>query len=505
MKIISGYIENFGCLSNKSLSFGGGLNTVCSANGTGKSTLLAFIKAMLFGIGDTKKTSLFENERRRYTPWNKGRFGGSLTVEVSGRRFRIERSFGKRPSEDSFRLFDAVTGLESSEYGETIGEVLLGIDADGAERTVFLTERNLLPTTESPTISAAITGAVGRVNESDKLFDALAILDKQRKKYLKKGGGGEIDLCRENIVVKKRRLSALESLIQAEKTENEEISHITDKLGRLDSRAEGIRNRQNALVTRHGSMFFSLFLIFLLAITLSSLVLGITLNPLFYIAAGVLFILTAVFFILIRGRVNLKTQTDYAKLDYERSDIDSVKVQLIEERAELIRRHEKTLDAVKERDELRAELSMLTARLERLESELFIVKEAAERLKAANDTLAAKHVGGAKEAFKKYLDALCESHGLNLDTELKISRTEGGETHPYESYSRAMRDLYAFAARLAAADAVFGGKCPFLVLDDPFAAFDDKRLSIALCFLRELSRTRQVIYLTPTKSRLPVS
>ena len=92
---------------------------------------------------------------------------------------------------------------------------------------------------------------------------------------------------------------------------------------------------------------------------------------------------------------------------------------------------------------------------------------------------------------------------MNLDTELNITKTEGAQTHPYESYSRATRDLYAFAARLAAADAVFGGRCPFLILDDPFAAFDDKRLATALEFIFKLSSTRQIIYFTASKSRLP--
>ena len=142
-------------------------------------------------------------------------------------------------------------------------------------------------------------------------------------------------------------------------------------------------------------------------------------------------------------------------------------------------------------------------RLKEAESELFIVKEAAERLKEANESLTKKHLVGAREAFIKYLDIFSASEGLNLDTELKITKTESGETHPYESYSRATRDLYSFAARLAATDAVLGGKCPFIILDDPFSAFDDGRLATALEFLRKTAKSRQIIYLTASKSRLP--
>ncbi len=502
MRITGGYIDGFGCLRDKRLSFGDGLNSFSSENGTGKSTLVAFIKAMLFGIGDTKRTSLYDNERRRYSPWGGGKFGGSLTVKTDRGIFRIERSFGKRPSEDSFRLFDAESGRESYEYGENIGEVLLGIDADGAERTIFLTEKNLLPGTESPALSAAVSGAVGNVTEADSLRDALLILDKQRRRYVKKGGGGELDACREKIAAAKRRLSGLDALIQRERAENEEFSLIKERLEALDSDAGSVRVRQSELVGR-GKTCLSVFFILSLALTAVCAAAGFLFNPLLYIAAGVFGVLGTVLILASRRHCTSRAMADYERLDCERGDIDAERLRLVEERAELMRRHDMTLEAISEIRQTQVELEWLCARLSELESELSVIREAARRLTLANEALAKRHLGGAEAAFKRYLDAFSESEGLNLDTELKVSKTEGGETHPYESYSRATRDLYAFAARLAAADAVFGGKTPFIVLDDPFCAFDDRRLALALDFLRELAGTRQVIYFTASKSRLP--
>jgi len=79
MLLIECYIDNFGKLSGERISFRSGLNTILRENGWGKSTLLAFIKAMLYGLEDTRKQSLEENDRKRYLPWQGGGFGGSLS------------------------------------------------------------------------------------------------------------------------------------------------------------------------------------------------------------------------------------------------------------------------------------------------------------------------------------------------------------------------------------------------------------------------------------------
>ena len=42
---------------------------------------------------------------------------------------------------------------------------------------------------------------------------------------------------------------------------------------------------------------------------------------------------------------------------------------------------------------------------------------------------------------------------------------------------------------------------PFIILDDPFTAFDDHKTSAALKTLKEFSKERQVIYFTCSKSR----
>ena len=192
MRLIECYIDNFGKLSDERISFTEGLNTVCRENGWGKTTLSAFIKAMFYSLEETRKQSLDENDRKRYTPWHGGRFGGSLTIAVGKKLYRIERSFAQKSADDTFALYDLETGRLTGDYSERIGEELFGIDADGFERTVFLSEKNISEKNDNKSISAKLSDLVGTDGDVGVLDDALALLDTRRKFYYKKGGAGEI-------------------------------------------------------------------------------------------------------------------------------------------------------------------------------------------------------------------------------------------------------------------------------------------------------------------------
>ena len=104
MQIKKIHISNFGKLHEMQMDFSEGLNVINGENGWGKSTLAAFLKAMLYGMDVTTKRSLLENERRRYKPWQGGAYGGSMEFEANGKSYRMERFFGTKEREDKFAL-----------------------------------------------------------------------------------------------------------------------------------------------------------------------------------------------------------------------------------------------------------------------------------------------------------------------------------------------------------------------------------------------------------------
>ncbi len=259
MKIVSCYIESFGKIKNQSFSFRDGLTKMLAKNGSGKTTLAAFIKAMLYGMNDNKKTSLEENDRKHYLPWSGGIASGSLEFSVGNKRYRAERCFGNKASEDSFVLYDLSTGRISRDYSNELGKEIFGIDADGFERTVFLSERNLSEAGGNPTVSAKLGGLVGEGGDIEGIDKALAALDEERKHYSRRGGVGKIYDIRSAITdteIKLSELAANESRLSSEQARLLEgrmrCSEIEEELKRLDAVKERLIYKKAESASREG-------------------------------------------------------------------------------------------------------------------------------------------------------------------------------------------------------------------------------------------------------------
>lgn len=82
MKLLECHVDNFGRLSNFDYQFSDGLTVIQEPNGFGKSTLAAFIKAMLYGFPRTAGRNIASNERKKYLPWQGGTYGGSLDLSL---------------------------------------------------------------------------------------------------------------------------------------------------------------------------------------------------------------------------------------------------------------------------------------------------------------------------------------------------------------------------------------------------------------------------------------
>ena len=70
MRIDRIHIDSFGKLRGIDLSLSQGLNIIYGRNEAGKSTLHAFLMAMLFGMRDRSQRSLEEDPYERYRNWD---------------------------------------------------------------------------------------------------------------------------------------------------------------------------------------------------------------------------------------------------------------------------------------------------------------------------------------------------------------------------------------------------------------------------------------------------
>jgi len=247
MKLIECYIENFGKLSDFKYSFSDGLNTVKQDNGYGKTTLTVFIKAMLYGLDDTRKVKLETNDRKHYMPWNGGRCAGQLTFESNGKKYRIERCFMPKAADDTFAIYDLKTGKPSGDFSAAVGEELFGIDQDGFERTVFLSEANLSGKNENKSISAKLSDLVGSDGDIGAMDDAIELLEKQRKAYKKRGGAGEIGEVKKRAYELDSKIRELEKMEAELVLEKNDLSAVNGKLRGLYEKRRECEEKNRAL------------------------------------------------------------------------------------------------------------------------------------------------------------------------------------------------------------------------------------------------------------------
>ena len=138
MKLIRCHIENFGVLSDFDFSFAEGLTTICQSNGFGKSTFAAFIKAMFYGFPRTGARNIVENERKRYDPWQGGKYGGYLEFEVQDVSYRVTRYFGKTAAKDTIWSMTPMTSATTTQQKKSCAII--------AQNSVLIEARAVLST-----------------------------------------------------------------------------------------------------------------------------------------------------------------------------------------------------------------------------------------------------------------------------------------------------------------------------------------------------------------------
>lgn len=198
MKLIRCHIENFGVLSDFDFDFDDGLTTICQGNGFGKSTFAAFIKAMFYGFPRTGARNIVENERKRYDPWQGGKYGGYLEFEIQDTSYRVTRYFGKTAAKDTFSLLDLSSRRPSEVYSEKLGEELFRLDADSFARSTYVPQLSASDVEATTSIRTKLSNLVEDTNDLSNYDTAEKKLRDYRTKFRAyRGNGGIINEVRE--------------------------------------------------------------------------------------------------------------------------------------------------------------------------------------------------------------------------------------------------------------------------------------------------------------------
>lgn len=231
MNLIRCHIENFGKLQNFDYEFTKGLNTIKEENGFGKTTFANFIKSMFYGLDASKSE---KSDRKRYMPWQGGKFGGNIEFEIENRRYRIERFFEKKAADDIFKLYDLETNLESTDYSENIGDEIFKINKQAYERSTYIPQGQIQIEMDD-SINAKLGNVLESENDVNTSDEAIKRIEEAMKIYKKTGNRGLIN-------EKENKLNEIKRTIENNKSDE---TNLEIRRKKLKETIEQIKEKEN--------------------------------------------------------------------------------------------------------------------------------------------------------------------------------------------------------------------------------------------------------------------
>lgn len=244
-------IISFGGLKNFRMEFEDRFQVIYGENEFGKSTIMAFIKMMLYGC-TSKSRDISQNLRKKYQPFDGSIMKGSMEFTVNNSHYIVEREFGKSKSFDVCRVFDIDSGSEISfpkEY--EVGDYFLSISQEDFNKTIFAGD--MLGVSEAGvrhSLSGGIVNLSGRTEECVDLSSELTELTKKMELLQsKRGTSGKIPEVNARIDEYRREISRLNEerdfLLQSGKVDEEGlkrekrvISSLINKMKKLEETAD---------------------------------------------------------------------------------------------------------------------------------------------------------------------------------------------------------------------------------------------------------------------------
>ena len=241
MKITELCIKSFGKLSNMKITPVDGVNIFYGENEAGKSTIMAFILAMFYGLGKGE-------QRRRYEPWDGGRISGSIGFEHDGKEYSLRRQFGATRVADKTELWCTTTGeqIELPEHTEP-GDHIIGVNRETFVNSVYIGQAGVPIKGENREILAKLTNlaasgdeTASRTEIAERLSEAAAGLRSRRS------GAILPSLEKKRSALREQKAEIVKRTEQADAL-REEVVSLTERKAQLESQLGKVEKHSQLL------------------------------------------------------------------------------------------------------------------------------------------------------------------------------------------------------------------------------------------------------------------
>ena len=481
MVITELYIRNFGKLSERHFYLRDGVQVISGENEYGKTTLHAFIRAMLFGLERGRGRAAAKDDFSRYEPWDDpGSYAGVMRFTCGGRSFRLERNFARQTKQVSLVCEDDGEEL-SVEHGD-LQMLLGGMTAELFDNTVSVGQLKAEPGQE---LSDALANYAANYYETGggeyDLSKALKSLDEKkravRRELRDEEAAGETE--RKKLLQKSRYLEEDIRRLDAEYKEIEKTLRELPGPERTDVHGKNrfIIGGIAAICAGVLLLLWSLWSGHESGRDLSAVSVLTALVPVLAAVAGV-FLLAAGYAGKFRSHRN-RSEAD----EQRRWELERIRSELGEKEI----RRENIREQYEESEKSDRQL--------RLEEQCRALELAVEELQKAAQVTAGSMERSMSRRASEIFSAITDGKYRSLETDRQrgITVWDGERKIPAGRLSRGTVEQIYFCIRMAAAEILTEEPLP-LILDDVFAFYDDKRLESVLKWLS--GQEKQVIIFT---------
>jgi len=488
------YLKNFGKFHETRITLDQGIHVFYGENEFGKTTLYAFIKAMLFGLERSRGKGASRDEFSRYEPWeNPNYYAGQMEFLTGGRKFRISRNFdryqknvslicvddGEELSVEKGDLEMLLGGLASATFDSTIAVGQLERKPGGELADELRNYAANYYTTGSANID--LTKALGILQGRRK--EAQKLCDKRKEEQQRKR-----ELIEQEMGFVRVELERLQGELK-EYEEDEKQRNLKERQGIKASRDRVGREDRNSRALNWHKLFGILSGFLLLGLIGWHLLSGV---------AALVFVVAVVAI----GILTLKL-TRLVKKE-ERSSDSSPKIPELPDKQQgwqLSRVQKEQRDKrirLENLQEQFAELTEVGADMLELQNKTMAIELAIRRLQEVGTQLLTGSGQTLNQRASQILEEITGGRYTQLwvREDLSMEVNTSNQKVAVERLSGGTIEQIYFALRMTAMEILYEEPLP-IILDEAFAFYDEKRLQNVLKWLQE--QNRQVIIFTCQK------